>query len=98
MDQLRQAANKALRCNQAGSCALLRFVLSDNMDADPGFYPVISVAQTFRRVCGRTPKVLDCWRLWMASYDGQVTHGPFKSLAEHPEQDRMEHLTTTHDQ
>ena len=78
--QLRQAANKALRCNQAGSCALLRFSLSDNMDADPGFYHVISVAQTFRRVCGRTPKILDCWRLWMASYDGQITHGPFGVL------------------
>ena len=78
--KLRQAANKALRCNQAGANALLRFSLSDNMDADPGFYHVISVVQTFRRVCGRTPKVLDCWRLWMASYDGQVTHGPFGVL------------------
>ena len=75
--QLRQAANKALRCKQAGANALLRFSLSDNMLADPGFYHLISVVQTFRRVCGRSPRILDCWRLWMADFSGHVTLGPF---------------------
>ena len=67
LHQLRQAANRALRCKHAGANALLRFSLSDKMDADPGFFHLVSVIQTFRRVCGRSPRVLDCWRLWQAS-------------------------------
>ena len=63
LHQLRQAANKALRCKHAGTNALLRFSLSDKMDADPGFFHLVSVIQTFRKVCGRSPRVLDCWRL-----------------------------------
>ena len=78
--QLRQAANKALRCNQAGSNALLRFSLNDKMESDPGFFHVLSVLQTFRRVCGRSPRILDCWRLWMQSFDGKITNGPFGVL------------------
>lgn len=80
LHQLRQAANRALRCKQAGSNALLRFSMSDNMEADPGFYHITSVIQTFRRVCGRSPRVMDCWQLWMDFYDGQVTHGPCEVL------------------
>ena len=49
---------------------MLRFSLSDKMDADPGFFHLVSVFQTFRRVCGRSPRVLDCWRLWQSSFDG----------------------------
>eukprot|EP00435_Cladocopium_sp_Y103_P041240 s12_g11.t1 len=78
--QLRQEANKALRCKHAGSNALLRFSMSDKMDADPGFFHIISVVQTFRRVCGRSPHVLDCWRLWKSSFEGTLTHGPFGIL------------------
>ena len=77
LHQLRQAANKALRCKHAARNALLRFSLSDKMDADPGFFHLVSVFQTFRRVCGRSPRVLDCWRLWQSSFDGCITHGPF---------------------
>ena len=80
--QLRQAANKALRCKHAGTNALLRFSLSDKMDADPGFFHLVWVIQTFRKVCGRSPRVLDCWRLWQSSFDGRITHGPFGVLLE----------------
>jgi ribonuclease HI len=80
--QLRQAANKALRCKQAGSNALLRFSLNDRMEADPGFFHLVTIVQTFRRVCGRSPRILDCWRLWWHSYDGKLTHGPFGVLME----------------
>eukprot|EP00435_Cladocopium_sp_Y103_P021195 s622_g5.t1 len=57
LHQLRQAANKALRCKHAGSNALLHFSLSDRMEADPGFFHLLTVIQTFRRVCGRSPQV-----------------------------------------
>ena len=52
------------------------------MDADPGFFHLVSVIQTFRKVCGRSPRVLDCWRLWQSSFDGRITHGPFGVLLE----------------
>eukprot|EP00435_Cladocopium_sp_Y103_P050325 s456_g15.t1 len=78
--QLRQAANKALRCNQAGANALLRFSLADKMDSDPGFFHLLSVIQTFRRICGRSIRVLDCWRLWQHTFDGKITNGPFGVL------------------
>ena len=77
IQQLRQSANKALRCNKAGSNALLRFTLAKDMTADPGFYHLLTIVQTFRRICGRTPQVLDFWKLWMGSFGGHITHGPF---------------------
>ena len=80
VQQLRQAANKALRSNKAGSNAMLRFTLDSNMCADPGFYHILTVIQTFRRICGRTPRTLDFWKLWMTSFRGTVTHGPFGVL------------------
>lgn len=78
--EFRQAANRALRCNQAGSNALLRFSMTDDMMADPGFFHLLSVVWTFRRVCGRSPRILDCWPLWMRSFDGHMLSGPFVVL------------------
>ena len=77
---LRQEANKALRCNQAGSNAKLRLSLADQAVADPGYYHLTSVIRTFRRVCGKSPVVLDCWRLWFSETTIEPTAGPFGVL------------------
>jgi hypothetical protein len=80
LHDLRQSANKALKWNQAGSNAMLRFALQPNMMADPGFYHVMLVLTTFQRICRGSHTLLACWRWWFQSFQGDLQQGPFSVL------------------
>jgi len=80
LHDLRQSANRALHLNQAGTNALLRFSLQTTMLADPGFFYVTLVVNTFRRLCLRSTSLFACWRWWFDAFQGDLQPGPFSTL------------------
>ena len=80
--ELRQAAIKALGFNSAGSNGLLRLSLAPKMLAHPGFYQVWNTLQTFRRICVKSGRILECWRLWWFSDSAKDSQGPFGQMLE----------------
>eukprot|EP00438_Fugacium_kawagutii_P008486 Skav210938 [mRNA] locus=scaffold713:136269:139058:- [translate_table: standard] len=79
---LRKLAIKHLGLQRGGANPLLRLSLTTPPTADPGFYHVRTCIFDFRRVCGKCPEVQQQWRVFMASYDGRFTAGPFYKLTD----------------
>ena len=80
LHDLRQQALKALRLKTAGANGKLRLTLAPKMLADPGYFQLQTTFLTFRRLCLKTGRLLDCWRMWWTSLDGRTTQGPFIQL------------------
>ena len=80
VNDLRKAAVKHLKLNGAGSNPLLRLSLSDDMQADPGFYQLRLCLTTFRRMLTKCPDLLPMWTIWSDHYAGHLKPGPFSRL------------------
>ena len=80
IDQQRSHAMKALRLNTAGANPLLRLTLSSPMTSDPGFYILNRAVADFRRICGKSPGLLDLWTSFMSEPPGRFLPGPFSVL------------------
>eukprot|EP00438_Fugacium_kawagutii_P008967 Skav214288 [mRNA] locus=scaffold2257:201508:210505:- [translate_table: standard] len=78
--QLRKEAVKALKVSGAGSNPMLRLSLAPDMKADPGFFQVQLLLDTFRRMLTKSPDILMLWKLRMRDYDGAFLPGPFSQL------------------
>eukprot|EP00438_Fugacium_kawagutii_P030543 Skav235992 [mRNA] locus=scaffold348:200764:203450:- [translate_table: standard] len=78
--ELRKKAISVLRLRIGGSNPLLRFGLSEPLTADPGFFQLRSCVFDFRRICRKTPEVLQLWKIYMARFNGDKTFGPFFKL------------------
>eukprot|EP00438_Fugacium_kawagutii_P007293 Skav235687 [mRNA] locus=scaffold280:104397:105899:+ [translate_table: standard] len=50
------------------------------MTPDPGYYQLWHCVFDFRRICQKTPDLLQQWRIYMARYSGKKTAGPFYKL------------------
>ena len=79
-NDLRKAAVKHLKLNGAGSNPLLRLSLSDDMQADPGYYHLRLCLTTFRRMLTKSPDLLPMWTIWKDHYTGRLKPGPFSRL------------------
>jgi len=79
-NDLRKAAVKALTMNGAGSNPLLRLSLSDDMQADPGYYQLRLCLTTIRRMLMKSPDLLPMWRTWKDNFTGHLKPGPFPRL------------------
>ena len=80
--QLRTKAMKALRSARAGANPGLKLAILCPMGCDPGFYQLLLVFTTFRRLLQKQPGLADLWSQFMTSYHGQPSHGPFGKLLE----------------
>ena len=79
-DGLRSQAMKALRLACAGANSLLRFALSEPLTADPAFYAFHRAVLDFRRICHKSPGLVDLWTSFAAHSDGHSLPGPFSVL------------------
>ena len=80
---LRTQAVRALGFGHAGANPGIRLsLLTDNMQTDPGFFQVVRVVDDFRRFAVKTPRILELWQSFVASFDGRMWSGPFSKLFE----------------
>eukprot|EP00435_Cladocopium_sp_Y103_P060150 s1104_g21.t3 len=77
---LRKQAIKHLGLQLAGSNSMLRLALATPMTADPGFFQVKTALLDFRRLCMKSPDLLNLWRIFMQRFDGTLRDGPFAKL------------------
>ena len=82
ISDLRAQACKALRLAKAGANSVLRLSLSGNMRADPGFFQLVYVISTFRRICAKMAPLVTDWHAFMALFVGQLGQGPFSKFLE----------------
>eukprot|EP00438_Fugacium_kawagutii_P028105 Skav224950 [mRNA] locus=scaffold1186:12077:14866:- [translate_table: standard] len=82
LHDLRKLAIKHLGLQRGGANPLLRLSLTTPLTADPGFYHVRTCIFDFRRICGKSPDILQQWRLYMSVHDGRFTAGPFYKLVD----------------
>eukprot|EP00438_Fugacium_kawagutii_P003078 Skav215305 [mRNA] locus=scaffold3276:18327:27629:- [translate_table: standard] len=78
--ELRKKAVSFLKLKIGGSNPVLRLSLAEPMTADPGFYQLWHCVFNFRRICWKTPDLLQQWRFFMNRYMGKQTAGPFYKL------------------
>jgi len=78
--ELRKDAVKALKWNGAGVNPMLRLSLSDDAQADPGFYQIQLCIATFRRMLLKSMDLLPMWHAWFLRFDGHFLPGPFSRL------------------
>eukprot|EP00435_Cladocopium_sp_Y103_P058026 s363_g20.t1 len=74
---LRKLAIKHLGLQLAGSSPMLWLALASPMTADPGFYQIKTALMDFRRLCMKSPDLLNLWRIFLQRYDGILRDGPF---------------------
>ena len=79
---LRQQAGKALGWCKAGVNLRLRLSLSLVPKADPGFWHVNTVIQSFRRLCMKSQEFFEGWQSFMHVFDGRLVPGPYTKLIE----------------
>ena len=80
--QFRTKAVRALGIMHAGANPLLRLSVELPVAADPGFYQVLTTLLDARRLCGKLPKLLAQWQLFMQRFAGDIQHGPFSNLVQ----------------
>lgn len=82
LSSLRTQAVRALGYGRAGAAPLLRMALSPNLKSDPGFYHLVLVLDSFRRIAGKQEQLLTLWRDHHRLYRGVLKAGPFSKLYE----------------
>ena len=80
LGKLRTRAAQAIGASTAGANPLLRLSLSTPHTSDPGFFQLQHVIADFRRICHKTPSLLNYWRHFMVDFDGRLFSGPFSKL------------------
>ena len=78
INSMRSGAMKATRWNRGGASPLVHFGLL-HTQADPAWYQVWRVFQTFRRQYASNPVVADFWKIFAEAAPGG-SHGPFGKL------------------
>ena len=79
---LRKKAVGCIGAKRGGANPLLRLSFSKPMTADPGFYQLRRCIHDFRRICMKTPDVVQLWSFYMRGFDGKARSGPFYKLIE----------------
>eukprot|EP00435_Cladocopium_sp_Y103_P062884 s241_g24.t1 len=77
---LRTQAVKHLGVQLAGANPLLRLSLAQPPTADPGFYQLRTAIFDFRRLCRKSPDLLQFWQIFMERFEGVIHDGPFSKL------------------
>ena len=78
--KLRTQAVRYLGLQLAGSNPMLRLSLSKPHSVDPGFYQLTTAIMDFRRICFKSPDLLNLWRIFMNRFDGVLRDGPFSKI------------------
>lgn len=78
--KLRTQAVKRMGIQLAGSNPLLRLSLASPTTADPGFYQLRSAIFDIRRLCRKSPDLLQYWQFFMKRFEGVLHDGPFSKL------------------
>eukprot|EP00435_Cladocopium_sp_Y103_P053661 s341_g17.t1 len=64
----------------AGSNPVLRLSLAHPPTADPGFFQLKYALLDFRRLCKKSPDLMQFWQIFMSRYDGTTRDGPFSKI------------------
>ena len=80
LKHLRTRALQSLGVHTAGANALLRLSLSLPHTADPGFFQLYHTLADLRRICHKTPALLQQWQSFMVHFGGTRFPGPFSKL------------------
>ena len=78
--KLRTQAVRNLGLQLAGSNPKLRLSLASPHTADPGFYQLKTAIMDFRRLCLKSPDIMQYWRIFMDRFNGVPRDGPFSKL------------------
>ena len=78
--KLRTCAMKHLGLQLAGSNPMLRLSLAKLATADPGYYQLKTAIFDFKRICRKSPDILQYWRIFMHRFDGVIRDGPFSKM------------------
>ena len=80
LQALRRQATSALGLRVGGANPLLRLSLSEPPTAEPAFFLLVRVVDCLRRLCFKSPELLDRWQSFMRAYSGRTLPGPFTRL------------------
>ena len=79
---LRTQAVRALGHGRAGAAPLVRLAMSPNLKSDPGYYHLLLVLDSFRRMASKQDQLLPLWQEHHRQFRGSLKAGPFSKLYE----------------
>ena len=77
---LRRQATSALGLRVGGANPLLRLSLPEPPVAEPAFFQLVRIVDCLRRLCFKSPELLERWQSFMHAFDGRTIPGPFSRL------------------
>ena len=80
LQTLRRQATSALGLRVGGANPLLRLSLSEPPVAEPAFFQLVRIVDCLRRLCFKSPELLERWQSFMHAFDGRTIPGPFSRL------------------
>ena len=80
LQTLRRQATSALGLRVGGANPLLRLSLSEPPVAEPAFFQLVRIVDCLRRLCFKSPELLERWQSFTHAFDGRTIPGPFSRL------------------